>query len=98
MSLFSSTSPGVPRRATSGMEEGKVQEPAVQEFDDGRSFDPVAVHQSTQRWIATHMKKRYERGCRIMYVVDDRCLCLTHIGSSNLLNLLRLRYSVGRGT
>jgi hypothetical protein len=33
-------------------------ETSVIEYDDGRSYDPVAVHQSTQRWIDLHMKRR----------------------------------------
>lgn len=33
-------------------------ESTMVEFDDGRSYDPVAVHQSTQRWIDLHMKRR----------------------------------------
>jgi hypothetical protein len=48
-------SPTVPRRGSVATAEGGG---GVQEFDDGRSFDPVAVHQSTQRWITMNMKKR----------------------------------------
>jgi phosphatidylinositol-bisphosphatase len=66
MSRFTSSTPssapggGSGKRPASGP-QATEEPPIVQEFDDGRSFDPVAVHQSTQRWIATHMKKREEQ-------------------------------------
>jgi hypothetical protein len=37
----------------------ELSESTVIEYDDGRSYDPVAVHQSTQRWIDLHMKRRW---------------------------------------
>ena len=56
MSLFSANSTA--QKKTNSSEDAVGPVSTIQEFDDGRSFDPVAVHQSTQRWIATHMKKR----------------------------------------
>lgn len=45
-----------------------------QEFDDGRSYDPVIVHQITQDWIDRHMKEREDE---FTETVSARVFCGT---------------------